>query len=84
MAEKRRFLDVWIVESNTVYQEVPFEVVADWLQQGRLLIASPFDYGRPSRPSRESCLKRNEWVRDKCERARDPGPSAGVWTDAPI
>ncbi len=37
MAEKRRFLDVWIVESNTVYQEVPFEVVADWLQQGRLL-----------------------------------------------
>ena len=37
MAEKRRFLDVWIVESNTVYQEVPFEVVCDWVQQGRLL-----------------------------------------------
>jgi biopolymer transport protein ExbD len=37
MAEKRRFLDVWIVESNTVYQEVPFMVVADWVQQGRLL-----------------------------------------------
>jgi biopolymer transport protein ExbD len=37
MAEKRRFFDVWIVESNTVYQEVPYEVVADWLQQGRLL-----------------------------------------------
>jgi biopolymer transport protein ExbD len=37
MAEKRRFLDVWIVDTNTVYQEVPFEVVADWLQQGRLL-----------------------------------------------
>jgi len=37
MAEKRRFLDVWIVESNTVYQEVPFEVVTDWVQQGRLL-----------------------------------------------
>jgi len=37
MAEKRRFLDVWIVESNTVYKEVPFTVVADWIQQGRLL-----------------------------------------------
>lgn len=37
MAEKRRFLDIWIVESNTVYKEVPFDVVTDWLQQGRLL-----------------------------------------------
>lgn len=32
-----RKLDVWIVESDTVYREVPFTVVADWLQQGRLL-----------------------------------------------
>jgi biopolymer transport protein ExbD len=37
MAEKRRFLDVWLVESNTVYKEVPFNVVCDWVQQGRLL-----------------------------------------------
>jgi len=37
MAEKRRFLDVWIVESNTVYKEVPYTVVVDWVQQGRLL-----------------------------------------------
>jgi biopolymer transport protein ExbD len=37
MAEKRQFLDVWIVESNTVYREVPFAVVTDWVQQGRLL-----------------------------------------------
>ncbi|MFQ3650473.1 MAG: biopolymer transporter ExbD [Gemmataceae bacterium] len=35
--EKRRFLDVWIVESNTIYQEVPYDVVVDWLGQGRLL-----------------------------------------------
>lgn len=34
---KRRFIDVWIVESNTVYREVPFEVAVDWIQQGRLL-----------------------------------------------
>ncbi len=37
MADKRRFLDVWLVDSNTVYREVPFTVVADWVQQGRLL-----------------------------------------------
>ena len=37
MAEKRRFLDVWIIETNTVYREVPYNVVTDWLQQGRLL-----------------------------------------------
>lgn len=37
MAEKRRYLDVWIVETNAVYKEVPFDVVSDWVQQGRLL-----------------------------------------------
>jgi biopolymer transport protein ExbD len=37
MAENRRLLDVWIVETNTAYRAVPFETVANWLQQGRLL-----------------------------------------------
>jgi biopolymer transport protein ExbD len=37
MADKKRLLDVWIVDSNTVYREVPFAVATDWLQQGRLL-----------------------------------------------
>src|SRR5436190_11521048 len=37
MADKRKYLDVWIVESNTVYKEVPYAVVTDWMQQGRLL-----------------------------------------------
>jgi biopolymer transport protein ExbD len=36
-ATKQRVLDVWILESNTVYRQVPFTVVTDWLQQGRLL-----------------------------------------------
>src|SRR5438309_6556968 len=36
-SERRRFLDVWILDSNTVYREVPYTVVADWVQQGRLL-----------------------------------------------
>lgn len=37
MAAKQRFLDLWIVDTNTVYKEVPYAVVTDWLQQGRLL-----------------------------------------------
>jgi biopolymer transport protein ExbD len=37
MAEKKRLLDVWIVDINTVYREVPFSVVTDWLTEGRLL-----------------------------------------------
>ena len=38
MADKKRLLDVWIVGINMVYREVPFAVVTDWLQQGRLLV----------------------------------------------
>jgi biopolymer transport protein ExbD len=37
MAESPRLVDVWILEGNSVYKEVPFTVVADWIQQGRLL-----------------------------------------------
>lgn len=34
---KKRFLDVWLVEPNTVYREVPYTTAIDWIQQGRLL-----------------------------------------------
>jgi biopolymer transport protein ExbD len=37
MGQKQQFLDVWIIESNTIYREVPFTVVTDWVQQSRLL-----------------------------------------------
>jgi biopolymer transport protein ExbD len=37
MREQPKTFDVWIVESNTVYRKVPYTVVADWAQQGRLL-----------------------------------------------
>src|SRR2546426_10046591 len=37
MATQRQFYDLWLVESETVYREVPFTVVCDWVQQGRLL-----------------------------------------------
>src|SRR5262249_55575631 len=45
MAEKRRLLDVWILETKTVYREVPYTVVTDWVQEGRLLES---DMVRPS------------------------------------
>jgi biopolymer transport protein ExbD len=37
MADKRQVFDVWILEINTVYRQVPFLVITDWVQQGRLL-----------------------------------------------
>lgn len=37
MSKKQTTLDVWIVESNTVYKAVPYAIITDWLQQGRLL-----------------------------------------------
>lgn len=37
MAAKNQTFDVWVVENNTVYRGVPFTVVTDWVQQGRLL-----------------------------------------------
>ena len=45
------------------------------LDEGRLLIASPFDYGQPSRPDRASCQRRNEWV---MERGAHPPPWVGL------
>ena len=44
MTEKR-FLDVWIVESNTVYREVPFD------GRRRLGAAGPAPRRRQARPS---------------------------------
>jgi biopolymer transport protein ExbD len=37
MAGESRMLDVWIVDLKKVYTGVPFTVVTDWLQEGRLL-----------------------------------------------
>ncbi len=35
MNEQRKF-DTWFIQSNTVYKEVPYHVVTDWVQQARL------------------------------------------------
>ena len=38
MADKSKFFfDIWLVHGNSVYRAVPYEVVTDWIQQGRLL-----------------------------------------------
>jgi biopolymer transport protein ExbD len=37
MSTKVKTLDVWITEGDTVYKDVPFTVVIDWIGQGRLL-----------------------------------------------
>ena len=36
MAKPPKSFDVWFVTVNTVYRAVPYQVVADWTQQGRL------------------------------------------------
>lgn len=45
MAKPPKAFDVWFVTANTVYKAVPYNVVADWAQQGRL---APSDMVRPS------------------------------------
>lgn len=37
MTPKKMLFDVWLLQGNSVYRAVPYEVVTDWLQQGRLL-----------------------------------------------
>jgi len=44
-AKPTRAFDVWFVTANTVYKAVPYNVVADWTQQGRL---APTDMVRPA------------------------------------
>jgi biopolymer transport protein ExbD len=44
-AKPPKAFDVWFVKANTVYKAVPYNVVADWTQQGRL---ARTDMVRPS------------------------------------
>jgi biopolymer transport protein ExbD len=38
VADANGFFDVWILETNAAYRNVPYTVVTDWVQQGRLLL----------------------------------------------
>jgi biopolymer transport protein ExbD len=37
MAKKRLGYDLWLTASNRVYRDVPYDVLTDWLQQGRVV-----------------------------------------------
>jgi biopolymer transport protein ExbD len=43
--QPKRFFDVWFLAANTVTKEVPFHVVTDWVQQGKV---TPDDRVKPS------------------------------------
>lgn len=45
MTRPPKAFDVWYVTANTVYKQVPYQVVADWTQEGRL---GPADMLRPA------------------------------------
>ncbi|HEV3439952.1 MAG TPA: biopolymer transporter ExbD [Gemmata sp.] len=45
MSKAPKAFDVWFVAANTVYKAVPYSVVADWAQEGRLAAA---DMVRPA------------------------------------
>jgi biopolymer transport protein ExbD len=49
--------DVWFVGANTVYRGVPYQVVADWTQQGRLAAADQLR----AAGSKEPWKKVEEW-----------------------
>jgi biopolymer transport protein ExbD len=44
VGEAPTVFDVWFITANTVYRGVPYQVTADWVQQGRL---APTDRIRP-------------------------------------
>jgi biopolymer transport protein ExbD len=39
MAKQSRGYDVWLTAANRVYRAVPYDVLTDWLQQGRIVAA---------------------------------------------
>lgn len=57
-AKPPKTFDVWFVTANTVYRAVPYTVVADWTQQGRLAEA---DMLRPA-GTEEAWKRVAEWT----------------------
>lgn len=76
-AKPPKAFDVWFVTANTVYKGVPYNVVADWTQQGRLAGA---DMVRPT-GTEETWVRvaDNELLADYLPRpaaAKAPAPAA--------
>jgi biopolymer transport protein ExbD len=62
VAKPPKAFDVWFVAANTVYKGVPYNVVADWAQQGRLAAA---DMIRPAGTTVAwSKVQENEFLAD--------------------
>ena len=57
MSRPPKAFDVWFVTANTVYKQVPFQVVSDWAQEGRLGAA---DRVRPAGTA-EAWKRVDEW-----------------------
>jgi len=57
VAKPPKAFDVWLVAANTVYKQVPYQVAADWVQQGRLAAA---DMLRPA-GSADAWKKVEDW-----------------------
>jgi hypothetical protein len=57
----RRGANILLVAARDLPKNVPKELKLAW-QENRLMILSPFGYGKVTRPSRESCSLRNRFV----------------------
>ncbi len=74
MAKPPKTFDVWFVVANTVYKGVPYNVVADWAQQGRLAAT---DCVRPAGTNMAwATVAEHEFLSDYLPRAAVP--AAGV------
>jgi biopolymer transport protein ExbD len=78
VAKPPKAFDVWFVSANTVYKGVPYNVVADWVQQGRL---APADMVRPAGTSVAwGKVQDNEFLSDYIPR---PTAAKAVRADSP-
>lgn len=59
MASAPKTLDVWYVTANTVYRQVPYQVVADWVREGRL---GATDQLRPAGGGDRDWRKVGDWT----------------------
>ncbi len=57
----RRDARIILVPARDLPHKLPPALSTAWDEQ-RLLIVSPFDYGKPSRPTKPSCSQRNQFV----------------------
>ncbi len=77
MSKPPKAFDVWFVSANTVYKGVPYSVVSDWAQEGRLGAADMVKAAGSNLPWQ--ALGRNEFLSDYLPRS---GPAVAVPAEA--